>query len=154
MLGYLGDAANATFNPAASAAGTWFLTQARAVLDGHADQVADQIRDRVERFRLTGTERAKALAAATYLDNHLEHLDYPTALTNGWPIATGIIEGACKNLVCDRMDIGGARWGLPGAGHILNLRALAITDSLTEYCHHHRIHQHARQHPHHTPTAA
>jgi hypothetical protein len=154
VLGYLGDAANATFNPAAPAAKTWFLTQARAVLAGHADQVAAEIRDRADRFRCTGTERTKVLAAATYLENHLDELDYPTALAAGWPIATGVIEGACKNLVCDRADISGARWGLDGAGHILNLRALVITDSYTEYSHHHLAHQHTRQYPKHTPAAA
>jgi len=154
VLGYLGDAANGTFNPGAPAAQTWFLTQARAVLNGHPDQVAEQIRDRADRFRCTGTDRTKVLAAATYLDNHRDHLDYPTALARGWPIATGVIEGACKDLVCGRMDISGARWGLTGAGHILDLRALVITDSFTEYRDHHLAHQHARQYPHHTPAAA
>jgi hypothetical protein len=154
VLGYLGDAANATFNPGAPAARTWFLTQTRAVLEGHADQVAAEIRARAGRFRCTGTERTKVLAAATYLENHLDQLDYPTALAAGWPIATGVIEGACKNLVCDRMDVSGARWGLDGAGHILDLRALAITDSFTEYWDHHLARQHARQYPKHTPAAA
>jgi len=65
-----------------------------------------------------------------------------------------VIEGACKNLVCGRMDVSGARWGLAGAGDILDLRALAITDSLDEYWHHHLAAQHARQYPHHTPAAA
>ena len=65
-----------------------------------------------------------------------------------------MIEGACKNLVCDRMDVSGARWGLTGAEHILNLRALVITDSFTEYRDHHLTHQHARQYPRHTPAAA
>jgi hypothetical protein len=154
VLGYLADAAAGTFNPAAPAAQTWFLTQARAVLEGHADQVADQIRERADRFRCTGTERKKVLAAATYLDNHRDHLDYPTALAAGWPIATGVIEGACKDLVCGRMDASGARWGLDGAAHILDLRALVITDSFTEYWNHHLAAQHARQYPQHTQTAA
>ena len=65
VLGYLGDAATATFNPGAPAAQTWFLTQARAVLEGRADQVAAEIRRRADRFRCTGTERTKVLAAAT-----------------------------------------------------------------------------------------
>src|SRR5664280_297524 len=154
VLGYLGDAANGTFNPGAPAARTWFIAQARAVLEGHADQVAVEIRGRADRFRCTGTERKKVLAAATYLDNHLDHLDYPTALARGWPIATGVIEGACKNLVCDRMDVSGARWGLAGAGHVLDLRALVITDSFDEYRVHHLARQHARQYPKYTPAAA
>jgi len=49
---------------------------------------------------------------------------YPQALAGGWPIATGIIEGACRHLVKDRLDLTGARWGLHGAEAILKLRAL------------------------------
>jgi hypothetical protein len=37
----------------------------------------------------------------------------------GYPIATGVIEGACRYLVKDRMDITGARWGLKGAEFII-----------------------------------
>jgi hypothetical protein len=128
-----------------------------AVQDGlNAVSAAEvrRIRDRAARFRCTGTSQQKILAAATYLDNHLDQLDYPTALARGWPIATGVIEGACRNLVCDRMDVTGARWGLPGAQTILDLRALVITDSYTEYWQHHTTRQHARQYPHYTPAAA
>jgi hypothetical protein len=52
------------------------------------------------------------------------------------------------------MDASGARWGLDGAGHILDLRALVITDSFTEYWNHHLTAQHTRQYPQHTPAAA
>ena len=56
-----------------------------------------------------GTRKA-ADTAAGYLLAKKPHLDYPTALANGWPIATGVIEGARRRLVKDRMDITGARW--------------------------------------------
>jgi hypothetical protein len=46
------------------------------------------------------------------------------ALAQGWPIATGVIEGACRHLVKDRLDITGARWGLAGGEAVLKLRAL------------------------------
>jgi hypothetical protein len=52
-------------------------------------------------------------------------MDYPRALAQGWPIATGVIEGACRHLVQDRMGITGARWGLEGAQAMLWLRAVA-----------------------------
>ena len=45
----------------------------------------------------------------------------PTALERGWPIATGVMEGACRHLVKDRMDITGARWELDGAEAVLKL---------------------------------
>jgi hypothetical protein len=41
-----------------------------------------------------------------------------------WPIATGVIEGACRHLIGDRLDITGARWGLDGAEAVLTLRAV------------------------------
>ncbi|MFB9574298.1 hypothetical protein [Streptomyces yanii] len=50
-----------------------------------------------------------------YLSGKAEHLRYDTALERDWPIATGIIGGACRHLVKDRLDITGARWGLSGA---------------------------------------
>ena len=48
---------------------------------------------------------------ADYLLHKAPYLDYAVVLQKGWPIATGVIEGACRHLVKDRMDITGARWG-------------------------------------------
>jgi hypothetical protein len=75
-------------------------------------------------FRSGGSLCRSADVCATYLINKKSYLDYPTALANGWPIATGVIEGACRHLVKDRMDITGARWSLDGAEAILKLRTL------------------------------
>jgi len=87
-------------------------------------EVAAGIRRRATATRLTKPKRRKADLCATYLVNKAPYLDYPTALAAGWPIATGIIEGACRHLVKDRMDITGARWGLDGAEAVLKLRAV------------------------------
>ena len=87
-------------------------------------EVAAGIRRRATATRLTKPKRRKADLCATYLVNKAPYLDYPTALAAGWPIATGIIEGACRHLVKDRMDITGARWGLDGAETVLKLRAV------------------------------
>lgn len=46
--------------------------------------------------------------------------DFPASRRVGWPIATGVIEGACRHLVKDRMDLTGVPWGLPGAEAILS----------------------------------
>ena len=97
--------------------------------------------------------------AATYLTNKAPYLDYPTALNHGWPIATGIIEGACRHLIKDRMDITGARWGLAGAEAILKLRAIkpTATSTPTGAIHldqeRHHVHE-ARYHDHLIPKAA
>jgi hypothetical protein len=72
---------------------------------------------------------------------------YPTALKQGWPIVTGIIEGACRQLVKGRIDLTGARWGLHGAEAVLRLRALGCNGDLETYWRYHlgqelrRVHQ-------------
>ena len=73
-------------------------------------------------------------------------MNYPTALAGGWPIATGIIEGACRHLVKDRMDITGARWGLPGAQAVLTLRALVSNGDFDPYWRYHLDQEHDRVH--------
>jgi hypothetical protein len=76
-----------------------------------------------------------------------DYLNYPQALKHGGPIATGVIEGACRHLVKDRLDLTGARWGLNGAETILKLRALRSNADFNQYWkfhlnnERHRVHQ-------------
>ena len=130
---------------------------ATAVLAGRATRVAGAIRRQATKAGLDRGRRAGADTAATYLTNKKAHLDYPTALARGWPIATGVIEGACRHLVKDRMDITGARWGLNGAENILKLRAVHSNGDFDQYWNYHlaqeRHHVHeARDHDHVMPT--
>jgi len=60
-------------------------------------------------------------------------LNYKEYLEKGYPIATGVIEGTCRHLVKDRMDITGARWSLKGAEAVLKLRAVKISDDFSDY---------------------
>jgi hypothetical protein len=71
--------------------------------------------------------------AGVILENKQDRVDYATALKKGWPIATGIMEGACRHIVKDRMDITGARWGLEGAEAILKLHALIASGVFDAY---------------------
>ena len=107
-----------------------------------------------QRLRLHGARRKPADEAAAYLTNKAPYLDYPTALTNGWPIATGIVEGACRHLIKDRMDITGARWGLAGAEAVLKLRAIKANSDFDAYWRYHltqeRHHVHESRYHNHT----
>lgn len=140
------------------AAEDWVRRHAQAVLNGRATTVAGNIRRAATNADLDTRQRAGADQCAKYLTNKRAHLDYPTALATGWPIATGVIEGACRHLVKDRMDITGARWGLPGAETILKLRALTSNGDFDAYWHYHlaqerhRVHQ-SRYAPDETPHA-
>lgn len=148
VLEYLWGAAWCFFTEADPDAEAWVRQRALAILEGNAREVAAGIRRRATAARLPKPKRAKADACAKYLTNKADYLDYPTALAAGWPIATGIIEGACRHLVADRMDITGARWSVAGAEAVLKLRAVRANDDFDAYWRYHlererqRVHQH------------
>jgi len=146
VLEYLWKAAWSFFEKGEPAAEEWVAAQARKILHGKARQVAAGIRRRATTYGYSAAERAGADEAARYLDNKQDYLNYATALGNGWPIATGIIEGACRHIVKDRMDITGARWGLEGAEAVLKLRALIATGNFEDYWRFHLRREHERIH--------
>ena len=86
------------FDKGERAAEEWVADQARKILHGKARQVAAGIRRRATACGYSPAERAGADECARYLDNKNDYLDYATALGKGWPIATGIIEGACRHI--------------------------------------------------------
>ena len=116
------------------------------VLEGNTRDVAAGIRRRATTARLTKATRKKADACASYLINKAPYLDYPMALEAGWPIATGIIEGTCRYLVADRMDITGARWSVDGAEAVLKLRAVRSNGDFDDYWRFHLDHERQRVH--------
>ena len=146
VLEYLWSGCWCFFEEGDPAAERWVHEKARAVLEGKAGIVAAAIRRKATRLALEPNKRQAADRCADYLLAKRPYLDYPTALHNGWPIATGVIEGACRHLVKDRMDITGARWGLAGAEAILTLRALISNDDFDQYWTFHLAQEHCRVH--------
>ena len=109
VLEYLWGAVWCFFAEGDTAAEAWVHDRALAVLEGNALAVAAGIKRRATTIGLNTTRRTMADKAARYLTNKAAYLDYPQALAARWPIATGVIEGTCRYLVKDRMDITGAR---------------------------------------------
>jgi hypothetical protein len=148
VLEYLWKAAWCFHAPRDPAIETWVTAQAAGILHGQARDVTARIGDlaAVHPPR-PGGEHAKIIAKTlSYLQNKQPYLDYPRALTAGWPIATGVIEGACRHLVQDRMGITGARWSLEGAQAILWLRTLRANGDLDAYWNWHITQEHQRNH--------
>ena len=146
VLEYLWGAAWCFYAEGNPEAETWVRDKARAVLEGRARQVAAGIRRRASTLQLAKAKRVKADACATYLTNKAPYLDYPTALQAGWPVATGVIEGTCRYLVADRMDITGARWSVHGAEAVLKLRALRANGDFNTYWQWHLHQERQRTH--------
>jgi Uncharacterised protein family (UPF0236) len=146
VIEYLWKAAWCFHDEGDRAVEAWVANKARAILAGKATRVAGAIRRQATTAALSANRRTGADTCATYLTNKAPHLDYPTALADGWPIATGVIEGACRHIVADRLDISGARWGLAGAEAILKLRALRSNADFGDYWRFHLTQERHRVH--------
>jgi len=147
---YLWDAAWC-FHPEASPdAAPWVRARARDILDGHAAQVAAAIAAQAAAAEGLSQNKHKTVAKTVgYLQTKAPCLDYPTALAAGWPISTGVIEGACRHLVKDRLGITGARWSTQGAEAILKLRAIIANHDWADYWHWHLTQEHRRTYRNH-----
>jgi hypothetical protein len=96
---------------------------------------------------LEGSRRSGTDACVRYLGNKRKFLRYDMALAAGWPIVTGVIEGACRHLIADRLSVTGARWGLDGAEAVLTLRAVITNGDFEEYWRFHLAREHQRVYP-------
>lgn len=131
VLEYLWRGARCLHTPDDPAAEERVAAWALALLAGRLDQVIDDLE--AQAAGLPTGQRDGLNAAVRYLTNHRDYLDYARALAEGWPIATGVVEGTARHLVCDRLEITGARWGLAGAEAILKLRAVISNGDLVAY---------------------
>jgi hypothetical protein len=118
----------------------------REILAGRALAAAAQLERAAHEAGLEPGQRNGIDDAIGYLTGKAPYLAYDSALTNGWPIATGVIEGACRHLIKDRLDITGARWGLDGAEAVLRLRALRSSGDFDAYWAYHEARDYQRNH--------
>ena len=113
VAGYIGKAAAALHPGDPAAAGQWADGQELRVLHGRAKAVAATLASVAAKARANPRTRHLDLTdmdkAVTYLQNNRSHMRYDKALAAGWPIATGMIEGACRFVIEDRFGITGAR---------------------------------------------
>jgi len=101
---------------------------------------------RADEASFRGSERTGTDEAAAYLTRKAPYLNYATTLANGWQIATGIIEGAARSLIKDRMHITGARWSTPRAQAVLRLHAVIANSDPDEYWQYHERQELRRNH--------
>ena len=76
------------------------------------------LRAMLTRRQLRGEPRKQLQGICNYLATHAARMRYDDYLSAGCPIASGVIEGACRHLVKDRMERCGMRWSLEGARSI------------------------------------
>ncbi len=138
-------AADSFFYPGDPGARAWVREQAAKILAGKHRDVRAGIRRRAT-WGYSPAERAGADERARYLENKRDYLGYLAFLAAGWPVASGLIEGAARWLIKDRMEVTGARRSLDGAEAVLKLRALAGNGDFDDYFDFHLRQQKQRDH--------
>ncbi len=106
------------------------------LLRGEIEDLVLWLRQGAEQQAFTGTQRARLNTICGYFEHHQSRMRYDRYLAAGYPIASGVIEGACRHVVKDRMERTGMRWTVPGAHAMLKLRCVSINgqwDAFTQF---------------------
>ena len=111
----------------------WVRLRAEKMLQGHVSRVVQGIRQTVTKLALRGSKRKALASVANYLYRNRCRLHYDQYLAQGLPIASGPVEGACKNLIKDRMERSGMRWTEAMAESIVKLRAIYLSGDFDQY---------------------
>lgn len=117
------------------------------ILAGDVKGVIAGLRQMATKRDLKGAARKEVDTVCGYFENHADRMRYDEYLRAGYPIATGVIEGACRHLVKDRLERSGMRWTLAGAAAMLNLRAVIASSFWTEFNQRRMTAEQKRLHP-------
>jgi hypothetical protein len=121
--------------------------RAERILNGQVSQVIKGLRQTATKRRLTATKTKTLRDVADYYHHNRDRMRYDVYLTNGWPIASGSVEGACKNLIRDRFERSGMRWTPPMAEAMLKLRAIYLSNDFDAYWQFHLQQEQQRLYP-------
>ena len=146
VIEYLWKAGRAFYPKSGPELEKWVQHRLLKILEGKAGLMAGGMRRSATVKNLTDKQREPVDTCATYLKNKAPYLKYDRYLDLGFPIATGVIEGACRHLIKDRMDITGAKWRLTSAEAVLRLRALRSSNDFDEYWDFHEACEYQRNH--------
>jgi hypothetical protein len=144
---YLWKAVTSFYREGSAEAESWVTERLLSILNGKASHVAAGIRRSASLRKLPANKRKPVDKCANYLIKNACYLGYDEYLKKGLPIASGVIEGACRHLIKDRLDITGARWTAEKAEAVLKLRSIRSSGDFDEYW---RFHEEKELHRNHS----
>ena len=147
-LQYLWKAAHAFFDRGTPEIEQWVLERLERMLEGRTGHVVAGMTRMATMRGLSDEERKPVDKAAQFLlkRSRWGMMNYYELLAIGAPIATGVIEGACRHLINDRMDLTGAIWRLPSAEAVLRMRSILSSGDFDEYWRFHEDAEARRNH--------
>ena len=118
------------------------------ILRGEVAGVVTGMRRMASQKGLRGAALKEITTVCNYFENNSQRMRYDKYLRAGYPIASGVIEGACRHVIKDRMEQGGMRWTLEGAQAMLNLRSVSASNEWENFGSWRPAEQAKRLHPH------
>jgi hypothetical protein len=126
------------FHGEATCAAEQFVTHhLRLLLEGKVGYVIGHFKRLRNEHALRGSRQRVVSAAICYYENNRRHMHYDEYLAAGYPIGSGVAEGACRHVVKDRMEQTGMRWTVNGAQAMLHLRAVYLNDNWNHFINYH-----------------
>lgn len=148
VSGYVWSAGRTLLGNNESAVESFARDRLLRILQGEAAGVIRGIRRMATERKLGGQKLKDVVKACNYLENNLHRMHYDEYLAAGYPIASGVIEGACRHLVKDRLERTGMRWRESNAGSMLSVRALEVTNLWEPFQEYRQTAERKRLHPH------
>lgn len=135
VMEYLWRGAHAFHQEGSPEAANWMTDKLHKLLVGKVKEVIAEFKGLLN--TIAGERRDQLRKVITYLENGKQHMRYDVYLKRGYPIGSGVVEGACKNLVKDRMEQCGMRWTIAGAEAVLRMRSIQINGMTSDYWKYH-----------------
>ena len=130
VLEHVSSGAEGVFGKGTAAGKVWYRKMEGTLLsygDG-AERVIRSLEYYLNGYQYKESSRKLIEDCLTFMRNNVHRMEYKRFRDNGWPIGSGPVEGACKNIVKKRMCQSGQRWSLRGGQAILSLRAIVKSD--------------------------
>lgn len=115
------------------AAGLQVDRHLRLLLEGKVSCLIGLYKRTLDQRKLNGEKAKTVRETITYFANNKQYMKYDDYIAAGYPIGTGVVEGACRHFVKDRMELAGMRWEIEGAQAMLSLRALYLNDQWNDF---------------------
>jgi len=138
VLERLWDAAYCFYREGSEEAESFVTDRLTKILQGKVGRVIGGLKQMQTKLPLTKTRRSQLNTVIAYLENNRDLMQYDYYLACGYPIGSGVAEGACRHVVKDRMELTGMRWTVEGAQAMLDLRAVHLNGDWEAF-HQHRI---------------
>ena len=128
---YLYNAGHVFYKEGSPELRDWVHSAMLKVLEGDTKSVLDEVKIRYE--KIDKNRQARLKQVITYFINNLSRMRYDDYLKNGYPIASGVVESACSQVVANRTELPGARWTINGVEPILKHRSINTSEDWDSY---------------------